>query len=113
MKPSHENGPAGLDENDDYGLKSSWYVFSAPGICPVAGSTQHWVGSPVFDRAILRRERGDVEIISHVVDPGMFYVESQKMLGLSHELLHFSPKDLAGGERLEFQIGGAPSELMR
>ena len=46
-------GPDGLDGNDDAGALSSWYVLSALGIYPVAGSDRWWIGAPIVDSAVL------------------------------------------------------------
>ena len=47
-------GPDGLDGNDDGGATSSWYVLSALGLYPVAGSDRWWVGAPIVDSAVLQ-----------------------------------------------------------
>jgi len=41
----------GLDGNDDGGTLSAWYVFSALGLYPVAGSDRYQLGTPLFERA--------------------------------------------------------------
>lgn len=44
--------PSGLPGNDDGGTLSSWYVFSALGFYPIAGSDRYiWGGAPVFSKA--------------------------------------------------------------
>ena len=43
----------GLDGNDDGGTISSWYVFSALGFYPIAGTDRYWIGSPCVDGASL------------------------------------------------------------
>ena len=45
--------PDGLDGNDDGGTLSAWYVFSAMGFYPIAGSDRYWIGSPCVDGASL------------------------------------------------------------
>ncbi|MCA9711669.1 MAG: GH92 family glycosyl hydrolase, partial [Myxococcales bacterium] len=46
-------GPDGLPGNDDAGTMSAWYVLSALGLYPVAGTERLWIGSPVFERSEL------------------------------------------------------------
>jgi predicted alpha-1,2-mannosidase len=41
----------GLDGNDDGGTLSAWYIFSALGLYPVAGSDRYWLGTPLFPEA--------------------------------------------------------------
>jgi len=51
-------GPDGLDGNDDGGTLSAWYVLSALGIYPVAGTDRYWIGAPIVDSAVLRLGAG-------------------------------------------------------
>lgn len=48
----------GLDGNDDAGTLSSWYLFAALGIYPVAGTPLYALGSPIFERAEIDRPDG-------------------------------------------------------
>jgi putative alpha-1,2-mannosidase len=41
----------GLDGNDDGGTLSAWYIWSALGLYPVAGSDQYQLDAPLFERA--------------------------------------------------------------
>ncbi len=45
------DGYEGVDGNDDGGTLSAWYVWSALGLYPVAGSDQYQLGAPLFERA--------------------------------------------------------------
>ena len=40
----------GLAGNDDGGTLSAWYIFSAMGFYPLAGTTRYVLGEPLFDR---------------------------------------------------------------
>ena len=46
-------GSDGLDGNDDAGTLSAWYVLSALGIYPVAGTARYWLGAPIVENAVL------------------------------------------------------------
>ena len=48
----------GLDGNDDGGTLSAWYVFSALGFYPIAGTDRYWIGSPCIDKAVLTLDGG-------------------------------------------------------
>ena len=51
--------PDGLSGNEDCGQMSAWYVWSALGMYPVTpGSDQLILGTPLFDRAIVRPRKG-------------------------------------------------------
>ncbi|NLV42143.1 MAG: glycoside hydrolase family 92 protein [Candidatus Hydrogenedentes bacterium] len=43
----------GVDGNDDGGTLSSWYVLSALGIYPIAGTVTYELGIPLFDEAVV------------------------------------------------------------
>jgi predicted alpha-1,2-mannosidase len=47
----YDDAPAGLDGNDDSGTLSAWYLWSALGLYPVAGTDRYALGAPLFDRA--------------------------------------------------------------
>ena len=45
------SGPDGVDGNDDGGTLSAWYVLSALGVYPIAGTEVYALGPPVFPHA--------------------------------------------------------------
>lgn len=51
-------GPEGLPGNDDSGTMSAWYVFSALGFFPIAGTEDFVLGSPLFTRAVVHLPAG-------------------------------------------------------
>jgi predicted alpha-1,2-mannosidase len=51
LEHKYGDGYAGLDGNDDGGTLSAWYVLSALGFYPVAGSDKYQLGAPLFERA--------------------------------------------------------------
>ena len=48
MANRYADDPVGLDGNDDGGTLSAWYLFSAIGLYPIAGTDAYAVGSPIF-----------------------------------------------------------------
>ncbi len=48
MDYRYGNGPDGLAGNDDGGTLSAWYVWSALGLYPIAGSDKYIIGMPRF-----------------------------------------------------------------
>ncbi|MBI4566815.1 MAG: glycoside hydrolase family 92 protein [Planctomycetes bacterium] len=109
MHKKYRDAPDGLDGNDDYGTLSAWHLFSALGFYPVPGSTRYLVGSPIFERALLRRAAGDLEIIARGAGPTALYVQSAALNGKPLDKPWFDHADIAAGGRLEFQMGTAPS----
>ena len=58
LENKHNDDYVGLDGNDDCGTLSAWYVLSAIGLYPIAGTTRDWIGSPIFERVDLRMDAG-------------------------------------------------------
>ena len=58
MQTRYDTGPSGLDGNDDAGTLSSWYLFAAAGLYPVAGTPEYAVTSPLFERVEIDRPEG-------------------------------------------------------
>jgi predicted alpha-1,2-mannosidase len=59
------NAPYGIPGNDDLGSMSSWYVFAALGLYPnYPGRAEMVLGSPLFPRAVVRRNTGKVLTIT-------------------------------------------------
>lgn len=54
LEEKYDTSYVGLDGNDDCGTLSAWYVFSAMGLYPIAGTTKYWIGAPLFERAALK-----------------------------------------------------------
>lgn len=55
-------GPDGIPGNDDGGTMSAWFVFSALGMHPIAGSDQYILGAPLFERVEIRSPGGTTVI---------------------------------------------------
>jgi predicted alpha-1,2-mannosidase len=58
------DGYDGLDGNDDGGTLSAWYVLSALGLYPVAGSDQYQLGAPLFERAEVKLKLQPLVIVA-------------------------------------------------
>lgn len=69
-------GPEGLPGNDDGGTMSSWYIFSAMGLFPIAGTGEAWVGSPLVTRAVVHREGGDWVLDAQDSSASAMFVQS-------------------------------------
>lgn len=54
-------GPNGLPGNDDAGTMGAWYVFSASGFFPIAGSLDYVLTAPRFE--VVRMRSGDGELV--------------------------------------------------
>ena len=88
----------GIDGNDDAGTLSAWYVLSAVGLYPVAGSDRYQLGAPLFERAELRLKDKPLVIVAENYAPDHFYVRKV--------LLNDTPLDRAWIRHSEIENGG-------
>lgn len=103
-------GPDGLDGNDDGGALSAWYVFSALGFYPIAGSDSYWIGAPIVEQATVSLQDGAaLEVIALGQAPGHPYVQKVTLNGepLCSPRLHHGA--IASGGVLEFVMGPRPA----
>ena len=49
MRHRYNDTPQGIDGNEDGGTLSAWYIWSALGLYPIAGTSQYAVTSPSFE----------------------------------------------------------------
>ena len=70
----YSTGYDGLDGNDDAGTLSAWYVFSALGLYPVAGSDKYQLGAPLFERAEVQLKDHRLVIVAENYAPSRQYV---------------------------------------
>ncbi len=95
----------GLDGNDDGGTLSSWYVFSAMGFYPLAGSDKYWLGSPNLDSAEIALGNGKtLKVTAHNQGKKNVYVESIKLNGVELDGCYITHDQLMGGGDLEFTM---------
>ncbi len=107
---NYGTGPDGMAGNDDCGTLSAWYVFSALGFYPVAGTTAYWVGTPRFPRATLHRDAGDLVITA---DGDGIYVQALTLDGAPLPDAVLDHADLAGGGTLAFTLQASPASWGR
>ncbi len=99
----------GLPGNDDAGTMSSFYIFSALGFFPQAGSVKYVLGSPVFDGAVLHLPNGDLKITAANNGPNNVYVQSATLNGAPLTTPLFTHDQIANGGTLEFAMGPLPA----
>ncbi len=105
----YDTNHAGLDGNDDGGTLSAWYVLSAMGIYPVAGTDRYWLGAPIVsaaqvvlgDDVILR-----VEAVGQAADA--LYVQ-EAWLGAERLCAPTLRHAQLGAGTLRFVMGTAPA----
>lgn len=105
------NAPNGIPGNDDLGEMSSWYVFAALGVYPnIPGRAEFIVGSPLFTKAVIHREGGDVTILAPDAGMGKPYVQALKVNGKAVDQSWLPESFALKGGTLEFKLGDKPNK---
>lgn len=100
----------GLDGNDDGGTLSSWYVFSALGFYPLAGSDKYWIGSPNIDSAEIALSNGKtLKITANNQSNKNIYVSSVTLNGETLEGCYITHEQLMNGGELVFEMSRTAS----
>ncbi len=100
-----ENGVPG---NDDGGTMGAWYVWSALGIYPIAGSTTYYLGTPLFPRVEIAVPGGTFTIVADGVSADALYVKSVDLDGVPITTQTIDHAALHAGATLHFVMGTAP-----
>ncbi len=101
----------GLDGNDDGGTISSWYVFSALGFYPLAGSDKYWIGSPNVDSAEITLSNGKILKISALNQSDKnIYVNDVTLNGEKLEGCYITHSQLMNGGELVFSMSSTPNK---
>ena len=88
--------PGGMVGNDDSGAMTSWYVWSALGLFPVAGQNLFIIGSPIFTKCVLKLPGGDLTIKAPDTSDANRYVASATLDGQSIDSPFLSWQQLIG-----------------
>lgn len=111
MDMLYDATPDGISGDDDTGQMSSWYVFSALGFYPVTpGDPIYFIGSPLFDKAILHLQNGKTFTITadHNM-PQEYYIQSAKLNGEPLDKVYITHDQIMNGGELNFEMGSQPN----
>lgn len=106
MKYMFTAGRGGIPGNNDSGALSSYYVFAALGLFPVAGQDTFLIGSPFVDSAEIELSSGNtlrIEVEGN--SDKNIYVKSAELNGRPIENYSVSAKEIMGGGLLKFKMG--------
>jgi predicted alpha-1,2-mannosidase len=102
-------GADGLPGNDDGGTMAAWYVWSALGFYPIAGSDLYIVGTPLFPHAEVKVKGGTFTVDAPSASDKNIYVQSVTLNGAKLEKPELRHADLKAGGSLVFEMGAMPS----
>lgn len=101
----------GLDGNDDGGTISAWYVFSALGFYPLAGTDKYWIGSPNVDSAEITLSNGKaLKITAENQSDKNVYVSSVTLNGEALDGCYVTHSQLMNGGKLVFTMTNTPQK---
>ena len=99
----------GLDGNDDGGTISAWYVFSAMGFYPLAGTDKYWIGSPNLDAAEITLSNGNTLAVKAINQSAEnVYVQSVTLNGTPVTGNYITHEQLMAGGELVFTMSPTP-----
>jgi len=101
-------GYDGIDGDDDAGTLSSWYVFSALGFYPVAGSDIYQIGAPLFKKAEIKMDDKRFTIIAENYSPSYKYVNKVHLNGILLDRFWLKHSEIAQGGILRFEMSDKP-----
>lgn len=107
MKYNFTEGPGGIPGNNDSGALSSYYVFMALGLFPVAGQNLFLIGSPLVDKAEIILFNGNkLNIIVNNNSDENIYVKNVKFNDIIITDYKITAHELMQGGTLTFEMTG-------
>ncbi|HJT23680.1 MAG TPA: GH92 family glycosyl hydrolase, partial [bacterium] len=109
-----KNTPDGIPGNDDCGVMSAWYLFSALGFYPVCpGSNTYQIGSPLFKEVDVHLDKkvypGGLLTLKTVNDSDKDpYIQSIQVDGLDYKKKFLTHDMLVYGKTIVFKMAGEP-----
>ncbi len=103
-------GPDGLDGNDDAGTLSAWYVFSALGLYPVAGSDVYQLGAPLFRKADVTLGEHRLRIVADNYAADHIYVRKVWFSDAPLQRSWLRHAEIAQGGELRFEMAKEPQD---
>ena len=100
----------GLDGNDDGGTLSAWYVFSAMGFYPLAGTDKYWLGSPNLNSAEITLSNGNtLKMTALIQSEKNVYVSGVTLNGQPLDGCYVTHSQLMEGGELTFTMTDNPN----
>lgn len=110
MDNKYDDTYDGLDGNDDAGTLSAWYVFSALGLYPIAGTDIYQIGSPLFETAEIQMGDSILRITTENFKGTNHYVQGVTINGLPQNRSWIRHEEIADGGEIRFKMIAHPLE---
>ena len=106
--------PLGLENNEDYGQMSAWYVMSSMGFysfCP--GKPEYTLCSPLFDKVAIHLDNGQTFTISTKNNSKINqYIQKAAINGKLQKDFMLNHKTILQGGELKFEMGEKPNKKL-
>jgi predicted alpha-1,2-mannosidase len=100
------DGPPG---DDDSGAMGSWFVLSAVGLFPNAGTDIYFINAPLFANTKTKVQGGIFEIKTNMATADSLYIQSATLNGKPLNRAWLQYKEIIQGGKLELNLGQSPS----
>jgi predicted alpha-1,2-mannosidase len=98
----------GIDGDDDAGTLSAWYIFSALGFYPVAGSDIYLIGAPLFRKAEIKTRDKIFTIVADNYAPANKYVSKIWLNDVPLNRFWLKHSEIIYGGTLRFEMSDKP-----
>ncbi|MFI5688169.1 GH92 family glycosyl hydrolase [Streptomyces sp. NPDC051636] len=105
------NEPGGIPGQDDLGAMSSWYVFAAMGVYPLApGRADLLLASPLFSQVVVHRGNGATFTINATgAGTNAPYIQSMRVNGATSTRPWLPESLVRDGGTVDMTLGGTPN----
>ena len=109
LATEYHTGRAGLPGNDDAGTMSSWYVWSAMGLYPLAGQPLYLIGSPLFTSTTIHLGNDNAfTVLAANSSNSAIYVQSAELNGKPLHRAWLTHREIIAGGQLTLHMGDHP-----
>lgn len=108
MRYQFTTGKGGLPGNDDSGGLSSWYVWSAIGLFPVTGIPVMLIGSPIFEKAVIKLLGGHFTMTALNQRPENYFVQRAWLNGRPLDRCYLKLSEFGAEAELTLEMGPEP-----
>jgi predicted alpha-1,2-mannosidase len=112
-------GPDGLPGNDDCGVTSGLYVFSAMGLYPdCPGTNKYQLTSPIFDEIIFHLDRNFYKGKKFTIrapnnSTENMFIRSLQLNGKTYNNYYISHEDIVNGGEMVFELSNKPDNIKK
>ncbi|MFC1479526.1 GH92 family glycosyl hydrolase [Planctomycetota bacterium] len=111
LRDHFSNQPDGLNDNEDMGCQSSFFIFNSMGIYPVYGQTLYLLTPPMFNEIVMSygKTGKKLTIVSNRASSDVCYIKSAKLNNTPLERAWVKHDEIADGGILEFDLSLTPT----